>query len=90
MEDGLGTPDINPPVAQADYLKKPAKALIDVILSGQSGEVVVNGIKYNAVMPAQEYLTDIQIADVLNYTRNSWGNKIQGTITPAMVKTLRK
>ena len=90
MEDGKGTPDINPPVAKADYIKKPAKTLIAVILNGQSGEVVVNGKKYNTDMPAQEYLTDEQIADVLNYVRNSWGNKIPGTITPAMVKALRK
>lgn len=90
MEDGKGTPDINPPVAKADYLKKPAKTLIGVILDGQSGEVVVNGKKYNAIMPAQPYLTDEQIADVLNYIRNSWGNKIPGTITPAAVKALRK
>lgn len=90
LEDGKGMPEINPPVAKADYIKKPAKTLIGVILNGQSGEVVVNGKKYNAVMPAQEYLTDIQIADVLNYVRNSWGNKIPGTITPAIVKALRK
>ena len=86
---GKGTPDINPPLAKADYIKKPAKILIGVILKGQSGEVKVNGINYNAMMPAQEYLTDDQIADVLNYVRNSWGNKISGTITPAMVKPLR-
>jgi nitrite reductase (NO-forming) len=90
LEDGKGTPDINPPLARADYLKKPSKTLINVILKGQSGEVVVNGKKYNALMPAQDYLTDIQIADVLNYVRNSWGNKIPGTITPATVKALRK
>lgn len=90
MEDGNGTPEINPPVAKADYLKNPSKILINVILKGQSGEVVVNGKKYNILMPAQDYLTDIQIADVLNYVRNSWGNKIRGTITPAMVKALRK
>jgi nitrite reductase (NO-forming) len=90
MENGKGTPDINPPVAKADYLKKPSKTLINVILKGQSGEVVVNGKKYNAMMPAQDYLTDVQIADVLNYIRNSWGNKIPGTITPAAVKALRK
>ena len=90
MEDGKGTPEINPPVARADYIKKPAKTLIDIILKGQSGEVVVNGKKYDTVMPAQEYLTDVQIADVLNYVRNSWGNKIPGTITPATVKALRK
>jgi len=90
MEDGKGTPDINPPLAKADYMKKPAKTLIDIILNGQSGDVVVNGKKYNTIMPAQGYLTDEQIADVLNYARNSWGNKITGTITPAMVKALRK
>lgn len=90
MEDGKGTPDINPPVAKTDYLKKPAKTLINIVLKGQSGEVVVNGKKYNTLMPPQEYLTDVQIADVFNYVRNSWGNKIPGVITPAMVKALRK
>lgn len=90
MEDGKGTPDINPPVAKADFLKKPSRTLINVILQGQSGEVVVNGKKYNALMPAQDYLSDEQIADVLNYIRNSWGNKIPGTITPASVKAFRK
>jgi mono/diheme cytochrome c family protein len=90
MEDGKGTPGVNPPVAKADYLRKPSKTLINVILKGQSGEVVVNGKKYNALMPAQDYLSDQQIADVLNYIRNSWGNKIPGAVTPAMVKAARK
>lgn len=90
MEDGKGTPEVNPPLAKADYMKKPAKILIGIVLKGQTGEVVVNGKKYNAIMQAQDYLTDIQIADVINYTRNSWGNKIPGTVTPAMVKALRK
>ena len=90
MEDGLGMQDVNPPLAKSDYLKKPAKTLIDIVLKGQSGEIVVNGKKYNAIMPAQDYLTDGQIADVYNYVRNSWGNKIPGTISPAMVNELRK
>ncbi len=41
-------------------------------------------------MPAQNYLNDEEIADVLNYTRNSWTNKIPVAITPAQVKVLRK
>lgn len=89
MEDGKGTPEINPPLAKADYIKKPTETLIGIVLKGQSGEVVVNGKKYNTLMPAQEYLTDVQIADVLNYVRNSWGNKKRGMIKPAMVKALR-
>lgn len=90
MEDGKGTTGIHPLLAKADYLKKPSKTLIDIILNGQSGEVVVNGKKYNALMPAQDYLTDLQIADVLNYICNSWGNKISGNLTPETVKALRK
>lgn len=90
MEDGKGTPDVNPPLAKADYIKKPAKTLIGIILKGQSGEVVVNGKTYNGMMAAQDYLSDKEIADVLNYVRNNWGNKIPGTVTPAAVKALRK
>lgn len=90
MADGKGTPGLNPPLAKADYLKKPAKTLINIILQGQNGEITVNNVKYNALMPAQAYLTDEQIADVLNYSRNSFGNKIPGAITPAQVKALRK
>jgi len=89
MEDGMGTPDVFPPVAKADYVKRPAKELIKIILEGQSGEIVVNKKTYNGMMPAQSYLTDEEIADVLNYVRNSWGNKVPGTITPAQVKALR-
>ena len=88
MVDGKGT-DIFPPVAKTDYLKKPAKTLINIILQGQSGEIIVNKKKYDALMPAQAYLSDEQIADVLNYTRNSLGNKIPGAVTPAQVTVLR-
>jgi mono/diheme cytochrome c family protein len=90
MADGTGTPGVNPPLAKADYMKKPAKTLISIILQGQSVEITVNNLKYNGLMPAQAYLTDQQIADVLNYTRNSWGNKNGVEITPAQVKALRK
>ncbi len=90
MEDGKGQEGLYPPVAKADFLKKPNKVLINVILKGQNGEVTVNGIKYNAEMPAQNYLTDEQIADILNYTKNAWGNKSAIAITPAMVKQIRQ
>lgn len=90
MEDGKGMPEVNPPLAKADYMKKPAKDLINVILKGATASMTVNGKKYLGAMPAQEYLNDEQIADVLNYIKNNWGNKIPGTITPAMVKAQRK
>lgn len=90
MADGKGMGEINPPLAKADYMKKPAKDLINVILKGSTASMTVNGKKYLGAMPAQEYLNDEQIADVLNYIKNNWGNKIPGTITPALVKAQRK
>ena len=90
MADGKGMAEINPPLAKADYMKKPANTLIDVILKGSTASITVNGKKFLGAMPAQDYLNDEQIADVLNYIKNSWGNKIPGVITPAMVKAKRK
>ena len=90
MVDGAGTPDAFPPLAKADYLKKSAATLINLILQGQNVEITVNKKKYNGQMPAQNYLNDEEIADVLNYSRNSWTNKMPVAITPAQVKALRK
>jgi len=90
MENGEGQSDIYPPLAKADVLLKQPKNAIGWILNGQTGEKTVNGKKYNVDMPAQSYLTDEQIADVINYTCNTWGNKTKVTITSAMVKAERK
>jgi nitrite reductase (NO-forming) len=88
MENGQGVEGINPPVAKTSYLKD-AKKNIGIILNGQTGEVTVNGKKYNAIMNPMNYLDDQQISDVLNYIRNSWGNKYP-YISPAQVKAERK
>ena len=89
MDNGKGMEGVYPPLAKSDFLKRPAKDIIETVLKGQSGEVKVNGVVYNAVMPAQDYLTDAEIADILNYVNNSWGNKNPKPITPAQVKQLR-
>jgi len=89
MAEGTDPQNTYPPLAKSDYLKKSADTLINVILEGQTGEVIVNGEKYNDDMQPQNYLSDEQIADVLNYVRNSWGNKFPA-ITPPQVKALRK
>ena len=88
MEKGEGVEGLYPPLAKTSYLKN-TKKIIDIILYGQLGEVTVNGKKYNTDMPAQAYLTDDQIADVLTFVRNSWGNKYTA-ITPVQVKAQRK
>lgn len=88
MPEGIDPQNSYPPLAKSDYLKKSSDTLINIILKGQTGEVIVNGLKYNDEMQPQNYLSDDQIADVLNYVRNSWGNKFPA-ITPPQVKALR-
>ena len=88
--DGKGVPGAFPPLAKSDYLKQPSKQLIQIVLKGQSGEIRVNGQTFNGMMPGQDYLSDEQIADVLNYVKNSWGNKSPLAITPLQVKKARQ
>ena len=87
MADGKGLEGTYPSIIKSGFLTDPKKA-INIILKGQSGEIVVNGVKFNAIMPAQDYLTDDQIASVLSFVRNNFGNK-GSKITPAQVKALR-
>lgn len=91
LQKGEGMEGSFPPLAKADFIEKDktGKKTIGAVLNGLTGEITVNGKKYNVPMPAQNYLTDRQIADVLNYVRNSWGNKGK-EITEAMVKAERK
>jgi mono/diheme cytochrome c family protein len=88
MEKGEGLEGAFPPLAKSDYLMADKKRAVKQILEGVSGDMVVNGVTYNGEMPAID-LTDEQVSDVLNYVRNSWGNK-GGAVTPTEVKAQRK
>lgn len=87
LEEGEGIEEVYPPVAKADYLMADKKRAIEQILKGASGEMKVNGKIYNTEMSGFD-LTDQEVSDVLNYVRNSFGNK-GGVTTPAEVKAIR-
>ncbi len=86
--NGEGLPNTFPPLAKSDYLNADVNRAIDIILRGKTGEIMVNGNKYNSVMTSQT-LTDDEVANVLTYVYNSWGNS-KKDITPAMVAAARK
>jgi len=71
--DGRGVKGAFPPLAQSDYFNADAKRVIETVKLGKSGELKVNGEVYNGVMPALG-LSDEDIANVLTYISNSWGN----------------
>lgn len=85
--EGQGVPGAFPPLAKSDYLMQDKTRAISVLLHGLSGKVKVNGKEYNGVMPALE-LNNEQVANVLTYVRNSWGNK-GDAITPEDVQLVR-
>jgi nitrite reductase (NO-forming)/hydroxylamine reductase len=86
--DGKGLPGAFPPLAGSDYLLGDKDRAIGVVVRGLEGEVVVNGVKYNSVMPAMTQLTDREIADALTYAINSWGNA-GGPVSVSQVAAIR-
>lgn len=72
---GQGLAGAFPPLAKSDYLMKDRARAIATVVQGRSGEITVNGNKFNGVMPGMGHLSDQEIAATLTYVSNSWGNK---------------
>jgi nitrite reductase (NO-forming) len=78
MPDGKGLPNVFPPLAGSDFLLADRDRPIRIVLKGLTGPVTVNGVTFNSAMPPQEaVLTEQQIADVLTFVTNEWGNKAE-------------
>jgi mono/diheme cytochrome c family protein len=87
MEQGEGIEEVYPPLAKSDYLMADKKRSIQQVMKGVSGEIKVKGKVYNSEMSGFD-LTDQEVSDVLNYVRNSFGNK-GDAVTPEHVKAAR-
>jgi mono/diheme cytochrome c family protein len=84
---GQGRPNVFPPLAGSDFLNADKNRAIKTVIFGRQGEVVVNGMKFNNSMPSFP-ITDQDIANVLTYVYNSFGNSGL-EVTPEEVKVLR-
>lgn len=71
--EGLGT--LIPPLKAADYLKKHKEQLACIIQNGLKDTIQVNGKLYSGQMPAQVQLSPIEIAEVITYVTNTFGNR---------------
>ena len=82
QQGGTGNPALGAPALVGDkVVLGPRAHQIDVVLNGQNG----------GKMPPWKHLSDADIASVISYTRNSWGNKAdEGVVQPAEVKAERK
>lgn len=76
LPSGQGAPPAFPPLAGSDWLAANRTGAIRTICEGMEGPVIVNGRRYNNVMPAQ-MLDDAAVAEVLTYVTSAWGNQGQ-------------
>jgi mono/diheme cytochrome c family protein len=76
---GAGIPAVFPPlrghVPALLAVEGGKRYLIDVVLYGLSGRIVVEGQHYDGIMPPWSHLSDSQLADVLNYVVTAWDNR---------------
>ncbi|WP_427914707.1 copper-containing nitrite reductase [Ramlibacter sp. MMS24-I3-19] len=88
QSNGAGMPGVFPPLAKSDFIAGDIKRAIHVVLNGLNGKVTVNGQDYNSVMPPMNQLNDDEVANILTYVANSWGNK-GGTVSKDDVRKAR-
>ncbi|HEX8507815.1 MAG TPA: cytochrome c [Hymenobacter sp.] len=85
--DGGGVERMNAPLTKTSWVLGDKTRLVKVLLNGMQG-VEIDDEVYTNVMPAFTQLSDQQLADVLTYVRNSFGNKASA-VTATEVKTVR-
>jgi mono/diheme cytochrome c family protein len=91
---GQGLPGAFPPLAGTDFVTGDTRRLIAIALKGIQGPMTVQGKTYVAGMIAPvlqfpQLKDDKNLADVLNYVRNNFGNKAAEPITPELVGKTR-
>lgn len=90
QDDGKGLPSSNlPPIAGTKWVNESKERLIKITLNGLMGPIEVQGKQYQSAMTQfKGMLTDEEVAGVLTYIKNSFGNN-SGYIDEALVKTVR-
>ena len=88
MADGGGVQNMNPPLIKTNYINGDKSKLVAVVLKGMSQQEI-EGETYTNIMASFNFLTDKEVADVLTYVRNSFGNK-KPAVTATDVKNTRK
>ena len=86
---GMGLPPVFPPLAGSEWIAKSASIAVRNIVNGMMGPVTVKGVTYNSMMPPVAGLSDKDIADVVTYVNNSWGNT-GASVTEDEVKAIKK
>jgi mono/diheme cytochrome c family protein len=86
---GMGVAGQYPPLAKSEWVQGHERRVISILLHGLEGPVTVEGAVYNGAMPPWgKSKNDKQIAAILTYVRQEWGNSA-APISPEQVKAVR-
>ena len=85
LASGKGAPPAFPPLDGSKMVIGPKERQIETVLNG----VVKDGTP-TAMAAFGKHLNDVELAAVITFTRNNWGNRTGEAIQPADVKALRK
>ncbi len=73
QRNGQGDNNRFPPLTDSEWVTGDENRLINIVLNGMQGEIKVNGITYNDLMPNHQHLEDLAIASIVTYIRNRFG-----------------
>ena len=86
---GKGLPGVFPPLDGSEWADGDPRVMANILLHGITGELEVEGTKYNGAMPSFAHLGDAELAAVVTYVRSAWSNKA-GPITAEVFERERK
>ncbi|MCS5491876.1 c-type cytochrome [Algoriphagus limi] len=89
QNDGKGLGKLIPPLRDADYFRESMHRTVWIMRHGQTGEITVNGEKYDQAMPPNTALKPLDIAQITTYLYNIWGME-EGVITSSQVEEFLK
>ncbi len=89
--DGGGVPNMNAPLdGSSNLVGNNIARLVRIVKGGYSEKIALDGYYYNNVMTPNPDFKDEDIANVLSYVRNSWGNKASKITVTQVKAALRK
>lgn len=86
---GKGLPGVFPPLDGSEWVHGEPRILANILLHGITGEIEVEGQKFQGQMPSFQQLSDAELAGVASYIRSAWSNKAE-PLTAELFATERK
>ena len=86
---GAGLPGVFPPLDGSEWVQGEPRVLANILLHGITGEIEVEGQKFNGQMPAFAQLSDAELAGVASYIRSAWGNQA-AVVAPGLIAQERQ